>query len=617
MPTGGPQDKQPPVIVESSPKAESVNVTSDMVRIVFSEFVDQASFAQALSVTPAFDRPLEYRWRKKRVDITFPEPLRENTTYILTLDTGLRDVNRVALTEPITLAFATGPVINRGKLAGKVIDPLEGEGVAGFDVFAYAVADSIPPDSLPEKPAYRTQTDDNGTFKFDYMSEQLYFVIGLADRNRNRMPDGIEAFAVPPEPAIFADSLGTDPTLTWLVTQSDTIPPSIQRVRSISNARYMLRFSESIQLISIDPAAWSLTDSLSGETVEIEHIYLYEEDPRQLYLQTPPLAANTHFLIPGGIADSSDNPVVVDTLDFTPSASSDTLQLRFLGFAPDDLTNNEIGAAVLPPEIQAGIRFNKPLSSDTLKSFVSIQDTSAQNVSFDVSSTNGTVYFLEPNEAFSRGMPFTIQINGSGVGVPDTTFTKQFQQLTDSNLGELSGVAIAEQLIALPFELAPVDSTQLVATDSTAQDTTSITPEEIATDSIAVAIPDSALVAPDSTTGVETPPEQRIPQRQFRTERIEEARIVIELYPSVDPLPAKAITSVQPDNTGVFLFSGLPDKAQYRFRAFIDDNDNGKWDGGQLIPYEGAEPVTWYSDSLQVRARWEQTLSDTLKIQRR
>ena len=539
MPTGGPQDKTPPVIVSSEPEPESVNVDADGVRIVFSEFVDQASFAQAISVTPAFDRPLQYRWRKKRVDITFPESLRENTTYILTIDTALRDVNRVALTEPIRLAFATGPVINRGKIAGKVIEPLQGEGVAGFDVFAYALADSTALDSLPESPSYRTQTDQNGGFSFDYMSEQPYFVVGLEDRNRNRKPDGIESFAVPPVPVILADTADVNADLTWLVTQTDTIPPELQRIRSISNERFMLRFSESIQLLSRDPSLWTLKDSVSNEVFPIEEIYLYPEDPRQIYVKTPQLFAATHVLTPGGIADSSNNPIRANEMTFRPSANADTLQLRFLGFSPEELTPNEIDADVLSPTQQAGIRFNQPVDLEELPTFVSLQDTSNNAYSFQATSTDGSVYYFSPQDGFSAGAPFSLTVDGSKVGAPDTSYTNLFQQLTIDDLGELSGVIVAE--------------------DSVGQ-------------------------------------------------------VIVELFPSLDPPPEEAVDAVQPDATGTFIFSNLPDKSQYNFRAFIDKNDNQTWDGGQLIPYLKAEPLTWYSDSLQVRARWEQVLSDTLRI---
>ncbi len=444
LPTGGPQDEQPPVIVESEPAAESVNVSTDFVRIVFSEFVDQASFAQALNVSPAFDRPLQYRWRKTRVDISFPEPLRENTTYILTIDTNLRDVNRVALKQPITLAFATGPVINKGKIKGQVIESFKGEPVASFDIFAYARPDSTLPDSLPESPAYRTQTDETGRFSFDYMSEQPYFVIGLLDRNRNRKPDGLESYAVPPVPVIFADSVLTDSTQNWVVTRSDTVKPEIQRIRSISNERHMLRFSESIQLLSRDPSAWSLKDSVSNDVFAIEDIYLYPEDPRQIYLKTQQLFATTHLLHPAGIADSSGNPIVSDTLTFKPSANSDTLQLRFLGFFPEDLQRNENSAYVLPPGKSAGVRFNQAVDTTNLASFVTLQDTSNQSYSCEISSNDGSVFYLSPRENLSQGMPFTLSVSGSAVGVPDTTYTRRFQYLTTDGLGELSGYITSE-----------------------------------------------------------------------------------------------------------------------------------------------------------------------------
>lgn len=540
LPTGGPQDETPPVIIDAVPEAESVNVSTDRVRIVFSEFVDQASFAQAISVTPTFDRPLQYKWRKNRVDITFPEPLRENTTYILTIDTRLRDVNRVALTQPITFAFATGPVINRGKIAGRVIEPLEGNGVPSFDVFAYALADSTLPDSLPDSPAYRIQTDDQGGFAFDYMSEQPYFVVALRDLNRNRMPDGIEPFAVPPVPVIYADTTSPDGSLTWFVTKTDTIPPRIQRVRALSNQRFMLRLSESIRLTSRDPALWTLKDSVSNQTFPVEDVYLYPEDPRQIYIKTAELFASTHLLQAGGLTDSTGNPVDTTAITFRPSANSDTLQLRFLGFQPENLTPNNIGARILLPDTDAGIRFNQAVTRQILSDIVTIEDSTQAPLAFQSSSTDGSIYDLTVTN-LPAGMPFTIEVAGTGVGAPDTTYTMLFQQLTEENLGELRG--------------------QLVAEDTTGQS-------------------------------------------------------VVELYPTSNPDARERIGFQIPDSSGSFVFSRLPDKSQYRFRAFQDYNANLRWDGGQLLPYQIPEPLTWYSDSLQVRARWEQTLSDTLKIER-
>ena len=537
LPTGGPVDEEPATIIKAEPAPESVNVETERVVILFSEYIDQASFFQALSVTPEFDTPLEIRWKKKEVEVTFPEPLRENTTYILTLDTNLRDANRVALKEPITIAFATGPTINRGRIQGKVVENLDGAAVANFDIYAYTLADSTRLDSLPEKPAYRTQSGTDGTFKFDFMSEQPYYVIGLKDNNRNRTPDANEPFAVPPASVIVADSSAGPVESPWLVAVLDTVPPEVQRVRSISKSRLSVRIDESIKLTSRSTEAWVLQDSATAEPVSILDVYLYPEDPRQLYLVTDSLSDQTHTLVAANLSDSANNPLVVDPIYFTPSQNSDTLQNRFLGFSPDRATRNADGAILLNPGQYPGIRFNQPLSQEQLSQFVTARDTTQTAYPFTASSKDGSTFQFEVDASFPVSSPLELILQGTLVNAPDTSFTESFALATPDNLGELSGFIR--------------DSTQTA---------------------------------------------------------------VIELYPEATMDSQTEPLVGRPDSTGFFIFSGLLDKSRYRLRAFLDADSSNTWSGGQLIPYIPSEPVIWYTDSLQVRARWEQSLPDTLQI---
>jgi len=89
------------------------------------------------------------------------------------------------------------------------------------------------------------------------------------------------------------------------------------------------------------------------------------------------------------------------------------------------------------------------------------------------------------------------------------------------------------------------------------------------------------------------------------------ASVIVEIYapgseqPEVQRIPAASASR--------FLFSNLPE-GQYRLRAFIDENGNGEWDPGHVIPYEPAERIAWGTDSLRVRARWEYEMPDTLRI---
>ncbi len=222
-PGGGPTDDTPPHIVESTPGSGATNVSEASLSIVFSEYINEGSFQRALSIIPEPETPPELDWKGPRVDIRLTDPLRDSTTYVFTLDTGLRDVRGAALAAPLILAFSTGPTLNAGILAGRVVQSHDGAPAPGVDVLAYAAHDGAPPDSLPARPAYRTQTDPDGAFRFEYMTERHWFVAALDDANYNVRPDPGEAFAPPPIPALLADTVQTALEIPWMMTRIDTV----------------------------------------------------------------------------------------------------------------------------------------------------------------------------------------------------------------------------------------------------------------------------------------------------------------------------------------------------------------------------------------------------------
>ena len=114
-PSGGPEDTTPPLLETSEPAADAVNVRAERLVLTFSENVDEASAARAFGIAPGWETPPDVRVHGRRVEVTFPDSLRANTTYVVTFDTNLRDLRNVALPRPITLAFATGPVLDRGQ----------------------------------------------------------------------------------------------------------------------------------------------------------------------------------------------------------------------------------------------------------------------------------------------------------------------------------------------------------------------------------------------------------------------------------------------------------------------------------------------------------------------
>lgn len=530
-PTGGPPDRTPPAIADISPAPGEVNVSPDAVFIRFSEYVDLTSFNRAFSFTPEFEQQPEIRWRGRSVRISFPEPLRENTTYIVTIGTELRDVRGVALTEPITIAFSTGNEINQGRIAGQVVGAQKSEGIQGIDIYAYALPDSLPLAQLPERPDYRTQTDAEGNFELAYLNPQRYYVIALQDRNRNRLPDVAEAFAVPPDFAVLTDTLQAGTSRRWIVTQLDTIPPRPGNNRSLSSRRIELRFSEPVRLEENALTHWSLRDSLTGSPAEIRALYTRPDLPERLYLLTDSLPPERYLLSIHGVVDTSGNALITSTTSVTVEAAPDTSVLRFLGFLPQG--SGVTGAVSLLPGRYPGVRFNIPVSEERFREVVDVEGLAGEPA-IRIDERRGTDYYLAVDSLLHP--EDSVQVS---VTIPDadTVHTQVYRWYAPDELGELSGV----------------------------------------------------IVAPDTT-----------------------GDIVVELYPGTTTGVEDPVRMIA-DSTGRFVFPGLAE-GQYSLRAFVDRNEDRRWNGGRVFPYEPAEPLQWGSDSLRVRSRWETAIEDTLRI---
>ena len=437
-PSGGPRDETPPSIAESTPAEGAVNVSADALRLRFSEYVDPGSFTRAFTITPSFPGALDFAWSGREVEVTFPEPLRDNTTYVINISSDLQDEHGVELQDPITRAFATGPRINKGQLAGRVLDAATGEGLAEYNVYAYAAPSGTLPDSLPGRPAYLTQTNAKGRFQLEYLSEQPYFVLALKDDNRNRLPDPAESFAVPPQPTLFADTTGSEATYRWLASVQDTINPVMQRINVLSSRRLDLQFDEPVRLQGRDPASWLLRDSLRRAPVPVTEVFTRQDAPAHVYLLTDSLRSTPHALAPGPVADVHGNPVARDTLRFTPEALPDTARLRFLGFLPDRAPADT--AALLYPDEQPGLHLSEPVPEGRLRKAVTVRDTTGQPHTFTLKTEDGTTYRLALEPPLSSDEIVQVDVRAQPLSGRDTTYTRTYRRISERNLGSLSGV---------------------------------------------------------------------------------------------------------------------------------------------------------------------------------
>ncbi len=432
-PTGGPADSVPPRVELAVPANGEVNVTTTVVRITFNEYITETSLQQALSITPEPAERPELRWRKKTAEIRFKRELESNTTYIITIDTKLRDSHGISLTSPITLAFSTGPQINRGKISGRVLEPVQGRGIPSVQVFAYPIPDGVGLDSLPPVPLYRTETGADGRFQFDYLSLRAYFVLAVHDRNGNRRPDNLESIALPPLAAILADSSEGDVARPWITTVLDTVPPSIRRVESLSPSRLAVRYSEDVGLDKIDTRDWSLADSLSEERVDVEFVYQLPDERRQVFLQAVPMRSGAYSLTPGAVTDSVGNPGMRQKTYVQVDETRPEAPHQFVGFEP------RTAGALLHPSRRPAVIFDRPATPGEVSEWVSVEDTAGAALQFSSTTLDGVRHLLAIDGS-EKGEPFVIKVLMDSTAAGDSTRIQRFSYLTGRQLGGIVGV---------------------------------------------------------------------------------------------------------------------------------------------------------------------------------
>ncbi|NBC87331.1 MAG: hypothetical protein GVY25_14185 [Bacteroidetes bacterium] len=633
-PGGGPRDETPPRVVSSTPASDAVNVRTRSVRIVFSEYVERTSLIRSLTVTPAFDRALEFDWDGRAVEITFPSALRDSTTYILTLDAELSDTRGVSLNNPITIAFSTGPRINRGRIAGRVVEPAEGRPQPQLDIYAYAAPDGVPPDSLPERPAYRTQTGDDGTFSLEYLREQSYYVVALRDNNRNRRPDVLEPFGTPPRPLLPGAADAEPVGVPWVVSRLDTIAPELRRVQPRSSQRLTLRFSEPVRP-SLDPADYTLRDSIRDVRRPIASVYAPGVPTTEVDVRTAEaLQEGRHRLAIADsvITDTLGTPLPDTTVGFTATTLPDTITTRFLEFLPTEGTPDSTGAVPLLPRDRPGVRFNQPVDSSRFGAAIVARDTLGQPRVLVATTDDGTGYRFTFEPELAAGTMVELAVDDAPFAGTDTTFTRRFRRVTTRALGELEGQAMAVDTSRVPAADDTEPSVDTVSTDTSAAgaatpdaqtrdtlDTDTLDTDTLDTDTLdrdSAAVDSVVVDTARSDTTVATPGPGEAPELRIRYQPVDssrlEGRIVVELYATDSTIPVDPRQQVVGADT-TFLFDALPE-GTFRFRAFLDRNENGRWDPGRILPYEPAEPVTWTEQPAESRPRWTTVLPATLRI---
>ena len=167
-PKGGPEDTTPPELVESNPKAGTLEFKGGKVILTFSEYIDEKSISSAIQVSPVLDPPIEIKYDDDQIILEFPNNLLPDQTYVITINRNLKDERKVALEQSIQIAFSTGKIIDQGEIKGQI------HGEDNYVAHLWKLLDEFTDSIFVSEPLYISEANDEGLFSFKYLSPGNY-----------------------------------------------------------------------------------------------------------------------------------------------------------------------------------------------------------------------------------------------------------------------------------------------------------------------------------------------------------------------------------------------------------------------------------------------------------
>ena len=187
-PSGGPQDSIPPVLVNASPKLNSINFDSEEIRLTFDEWIKLDKVQDQLIISPPIEKS-SYEVKPltgvtKKVFLKFLDSLSPETTYTVNFGNSIKDNNE---NNPLTFfsyTFSTGETIDSLYIRGNTKDAFSKDSDDFISLQLYRV-DSLFKDSIifQDKPTYISNTLDSTNYKFQNLKEGQYLLIALKDNN--------------------------------------------------------------------------------------------------------------------------------------------------------------------------------------------------------------------------------------------------------------------------------------------------------------------------------------------------------------------------------------------------------------------------------------------------
>lgn len=182
-PEGGPRDETPPVFIKSTPLQGETNVKKGKFELVFDENLKIEDASNKVVISPAQKSMPSIIASGKKVIVELRDTLIPNTTYTIDFSDAIRDLNEGNPVDGFALDFATGDSIDSLRISGMLFEARNLEPAQGMIVGVYSnLADS----AITTLPLERiSKTNQLGQFTIRGLKPGYYRLFALNDKNRD------------------------------------------------------------------------------------------------------------------------------------------------------------------------------------------------------------------------------------------------------------------------------------------------------------------------------------------------------------------------------------------------------------------------------------------------
>lgn len=579
-PSGGPQDENPPKVLNTDPPNYSTDFNTDKITITFDEYLDMGNFTQELVVSPPMEEKPLVRMRKKSLIIEFEEELKEDVTYTFNFGEGIKDLNEQNVLMNYEYVFSTGDYLDSLSVKGRLRNAfdLTIPETPIFVMLYSSLEDSVP---LTEIPYYVGRADKEGNFAVNNLRKDIYKIFVLKDGNNNFLYD------LPSERIAFLDtSLRVDGTyFRKLLLESGTYDSTDLQPDT-------LRLDVDTTGMSRDSITM-LLDSLESIKPDFNAIYvdmfMFEEKSMNQFISEYDRKEQEKLTIVfnNPLTDSFRcEPIIPENLGMNDLVAEFGLNRDSLTIWLGDTAVASIDTVGLQLQYTVYDTLSQPqLKNDTLM-FVFRAPTSKKDNEADEEEPDPLNVSMVRNRGkhhIRKDLTFTIP---QPLGSIDPTKFELF---------------IIPDTIEVPVSITPFpDSTHLrrvrISHDW----------KEEANYKIVLypgAIQNIYGVTNDTTISTfQIRPLADYGRINLTVENVQDT-ILIQLFAKNKMVRERSVPG-----PGTYSF-GFLDPSTYRIKFIYDRNYNGEWDTGKYIEGRQPEKVEFLNKDLKVRANWDHSVS--------